>query len=192
MPWSKDLPSWGSCGHGLRSNGTLRTINGAFTGQATPQHRGCLAVSVKQTTSKTKGGVSSTAPPHQKRKTPQTRCFLVVFVKQTTTKTRRAPSLARGVRSDRLRRWSTRPSGAAAASSRTAPQAAGRRIASSAPPTARRPRDWQTDKQKGETQPSSGGSFASFCEKIGDPLKKESFTTRGSSNFGGKRKPGHN
>ena len=33
--------------------------------------------------------------------------------------------------------------------------------------------------------PSSqqGGLFATFCEKIGDPLKKESFTTRGSIIF---------
>ena len=28
-----------------------------------------------------------------------------------------------------------------------------------------------------------GGLFATFREKIGDPLKEESFTTRGSINF---------
>ena len=33
------------------------------------------------------------------------------------------------------------------------------------------------------TTPVQGGLFAAFCEKIGDPLKKESFTTRGSIIF---------
>ena len=36
-------------------------------------------------------------------------------------------------------------------------------------------------------RPSQGGLFAAFGEKVGDPLKKESFTTRGSNHFFHKR-----